>query len=310
MPPVMRLSSADLKSLVVFRAVVEHRGFVGAQVALNLGQPAVSFHIKSLEERAGFRLCRRGRGGFSLTEKGDALYEHSKALFAALSVFESALGELRQTIGGVLRLGVVDNTVTDPGLPLHRAVGGFLRRAPEARLDIVVATPEQLLADISAGGLDLAVMPEMSSFRGLAARAFYAETHVLYAGAEHSIWRVSRLDKAEVERWPFIVRPYANLRDLQHFRGAHAAAAASNMEAQAIFILSGELIGYLPEHYAQRWVETGQLRAVMPETARISSPFFIVTRSQKEQPLLLLSAFEKALNDAMGRKSPGHDAGS
>lgn len=299
----MRLSPADMKSLTVFRAVVEHRGFLGAQTALNLGQPAVSFHIKALEDRVGFRLCQRGRGGFVLTEKGAALYERSKALFASVSAFESDLGELRQSISGVLRLGVVDNTVSDPALPIHRAVGAFVRRAPEARLDIAVGTPEQLLADVISGGLDMAVMPEMQSFRGLDARHFHTETHSLYAAPAHPIWRAPRIDVAAIEDCAFIVRPYANLRDLRHFPRARAAAAASNMEAQAIFILSGAFLGYLPDHYAHRWVQAGELREVPPAAARILSPFYLVASAQKPRPLLL-RAFERELTAVMGDGPP------
>ena len=73
----MRLSPADFRSLMVFRAIVEHRGFTGAQLALGMSQSTVSFHLKSLEERLGFQLCRRGRGGFKLSERGQEVFERS-----------------------------------------------------------------------------------------------------------------------------------------------------------------------------------------------------------------------------------------
>lgn len=66
----MHVAQSDLRSLAVFRAVVEHGSFLGAQVALGLSQSSVSFHMKALEERLGFRLCRRGRAGFELTDRG------------------------------------------------------------------------------------------------------------------------------------------------------------------------------------------------------------------------------------------------
>src|SRR5579863_293973 len=71
----MQVSNSDLTSLAVFRSVVEHRSFLGAQVALGLSQSAVSFHIKGLEQRLGFRLCRRGRSGFELTDRGAIVYD-------------------------------------------------------------------------------------------------------------------------------------------------------------------------------------------------------------------------------------------
>ena len=44
----------------------------------------------------------------------------------------------------------------------------------------------------------------------------------------------------------------------------HSAATVESMEAQLILVLSGAYIGYLPEHYAQSWVEQGRLRVLLP----------------------------------------------
>lgn len=297
----MRLSSIDIKSLAVFRAVVEHGGFMGAQAALNLGQPAVSFHIKALEERVGFRLCHRGRGGFALTERGEMVYEHSKTLFSALSDYESVLGELRHTISGTLKLGLVDNTISDPGLPMHQVVGKFLQQAPQARLEITVAVPEQLLTEIGNGGLDIAIIPDTRRYKGLNFSLFYEERHSLYAARGHPVWKTEPLDQAAVQKHAFVVRPYANMRELQHFPSAPVKATASNIEAQAMFVLSGHFLGYLPDHFARAWVERGELRAVLPEAAALSSPFFIVTRERERRPLLLRTFIRELVSGSWAR---------
>ena len=293
----MRWSPSDLKSLQVFRAVVEHEGFLGAQAALNIGQPVVSFHVKALEERVGFRLCQRGRGGFALTERGALLYERSKNLFSALSKFEGELGELRLTIAGTLRLGIVDNTITDPGLPLPNVIHDFLRKAPQAHLEISVGTPEQLVTEIGSGGIDLAVLPETQRFKELHFSRFYEEVHSLYCSRRHPLARPSKgAGRDAVEQHAFVVRPYANLRDLQHFSSAKVGATASNMEAQAMFILSGHFVGYLPDHYARRWVEEGQLVPLLQETTSIASPFYVVTRQSACSSLLLRSFIQELVS--------------
>lgn len=301
----MRLSSADLKSLAVFRAVVEHGGFIGAQAVLNLGQPAVSFHIKALEDRVGFRVCHRGRAGFALTEKGEMVYEHSKTLFSALADYESILGELRHTITGTLRLGLVDNTITDPELPIHEVVRSFLRQAKQARLEISIGVPEQLVTEMGNGGLDIAIIPETRRYKGLKFSAFYEEIHSLYASTTHPLWKESMIDHALVERHAFVVRPYANLRELQYFPSAPIGATASNMEAQAMFVLSGHFLGYLPDHYAKRWVGEGNVRPVLPETTRLASPFYIVT-PERERRSLLLRTFIRELVSRSWARAHGH----
>src|ERR1700684_4679528 len=101
----MQVSNSDLTSLAVFRSVVEHRSFLGAQVALGLSQSAVSFHMKALEQRIGFRLCRRGRSGFELTDRGAIVYEQSKVLFLGLGSFENNVAGLKEKVAGNSPLG-------------------------------------------------------------------------------------------------------------------------------------------------------------------------------------------------------------
>ena len=283
----MRLSPADFRSLMVFRAIVEHRGFTGAQLALGMSQSTVSFHLKSLEERLGFQLCRRGRGGFKLSERGQEVFERSKSLVAAVSNFESTLGELRHRIVGTLRVGFVDNTITNPDIPLDDIIMACLKAAPDAEVQLTIANPEILIAEIVNGGIDIAVMPQIDVVGGFRQSHFYDEAHSLYCGDRHPLFRSEKPPKtAEVEAYGFVVRPYANKRELHHFPNARMQAHASNMEAQAAFILSGHLIGYLPDHFAARWVSAGRMRPLLP-AARIKSPFVFLSSGDTTPPPLM-----------------------
>jgi DNA-binding transcriptional LysR family regulator len=285
----MQVAQSDLRSLAVFRAVVEHGSFLGAQIALGLSQSAVSFHIKALEERLGFRLCRRGRAGFELTDRGAAVYEKSKALYLALNAFESGVGLLKHDITGTLRLGLVDNTITDEDLPIARVIAEISRKAPQAVIRIVIDTPEALAAEIGTGGIDIAILPEVQAFPGIRFSPFKDERHSLYCAAGHPLWTVptEALTPAGIEAHAFVVRPYANRRELRHFPNAIVRATASNIEAQAMFVLSGYFVGYLPDHYAATWVRQGRFRALLPEAAGLSSPFVIATRQAERAPAVL-----------------------
>ncbi len=286
----MQVASTDLRSLAVFRAVVEHRGFLGAQVALGLSQSAVSFHIKALEERLGLALCRRGRGGFELTDRGAIVYEQSNLLFLALDTFESRVGGLKRRITGTLRLGLVDNTITDPDLPIHRLIAVFGRKAPDAVLTLAIDAPEALLAALGNGGIDIAILPETQNYRGLKFSPLRDERHSLYCAASHPLYHRPEATTEDIEKHAFVVRPYANSRELHHFPNAVAGIKVSNMEAQALFIMSGRYIGYLPDHYAKLWVGRGEMRPIMADTASIASPFFIAARAA-DRPTALRDLF-------------------
>jgi len=299
----MRLSHADLKSLAVFRAVAEHRGFAGAQMALNISQSAVSFHIKAIEERLGFRVCARGRTGFELTDRGAILYERAKVLLAAVEDFHGDMAELRSRVIGNLRLGVVDNTVTNPTLALHAVIYEFLRKNEGARIDITVGCPEQLMLAIVGGELQLGILPLTTQMEGLQYREFYTELHAVYCGHRHPLFALSDalLSVEAIAAHPFVVRPYANLRELSGFPNALVGAHASNMEAQAMLILSGQFIGNLPRHYADLWVARGELRALLPEQVVIESPFCLVTRLGRRPSLIVRTFIQELIGQRIER---------
>ncbi|MBT9383533.1 LysR family transcriptional regulator [Pseudooceanicola sp. CBS1P-1] len=283
----MKLAQSDLRALAVFRAVVAHRGFAGAQEALGLSQSAVSFHLKALEDRLGFRLCQRGRGGFALTERGVEVHARSDALFDALALFEDHVGGLRRQITGTLRLGLVDNTLSDPGWPLPEVLDRIARRAPQARVEIRIDSPDRLLGDLQARTLDLALLPDPGPRPGLCLSPLRDEAHLLYCARAHPLFASARITEAEIARHPFVTRPYAGPHELSRFPGARSGAEASNIEAQAMFILSGRYLGYLPTHYAEAHLRAGRLRALLPGQAALATLFVQATRDPAPASALL-----------------------
>lgn len=283
----MIVADSDLRALAVFRSVVEHRGFLGAQVALGLSQSAVSFHIKALEERLGFTLCRRGRGGFELTDRGALVFERSTNLFRALSDFEAEVGALRNRVGGALRLGLVDNTITDEELPIHRVIAALVRKAPDVVVHLAIDTPEGLLSAMGSGGsVDIAILPETQAYPGLRFTPLKTETHLIYCAWGHPLFAMpdAAATAEALLAHPFVARAYANLRELNELQGAQVRSRVSNMEAQAMMILSGAFLGFLPEHFARRWVKAGVMRALAPGRWKVNSQFVLASRVGGRQP--------------------------
>jgi len=70
-------------------AVAEQQSFTRAAESLSLTQPAVSQHIRQLEEELGAPLFLRGKGGLKLTPEGEIAVTYArrmKALYAKLQV--------------------------------------------------------------------------------------------------------------------------------------------------------------------------------------------------------------------------------
>ena len=63
-------ASLNIRQLQVFEAVARLESYSRAQQELGISVSAISNAMSQLEGQLGFTLCQRGRGGFSLTEKG------------------------------------------------------------------------------------------------------------------------------------------------------------------------------------------------------------------------------------------------
>ena len=121
-----------------------------------------------------------------------------------------------------------------------------------------------MISELGNGGIDVAIVPETQTYRGLRFSPLREEPQSLYCGASHPLFRASpsKIDAKTVAQYPFAIRPYAKGFELQHVPGAIAKTAVSSMEAQAMLVLSGLYLSYLPEHYAKAWVKSGEMRSL------------------------------------------------
>ncbi len=55
------------------------------------------------------------------------------------------------------------------------------------------------------------------------------------------------------------------------------------MEGVAHLIISGLYVGYLPQHYAQPWVEENRLRAILPKEMSYDVEFSLILKHSQLQ---------------------------
>lgn len=286
-----QLHDVDLRLLRVFDAVVRCGGLSAAQAELNVGQSTISMQVGQLEVRLGARLCERGRGGFRLTEQGHAIHEATQRLLSAVDGFRLEADQLKKTLSGVLNLGLIDNTVTDTQSPLPGAMQRFLARGKDVGVQVYVGSPGELEQRVLDGRLHVAIGHFPFQVSGLTAEPLYDEKHGLFCGTGHAVLDaiegLSTRGVAEHLRAQRVVaRGYMRRRDLDLLKVEAAAFNVDNVEAQAILILSAGCIGFLPVHYANHWVERGELVQLLPARMELVSKFTAIRRRLAPPPLV------------------------
>ena len=275
-----RLADLDLKLLRMFVAVVDAGGFSLATAKLNVAESTVSQQMTDLETRLGMRLCERGRAGFRLTHNGEQIYRLTLDLMTEIERFRDRITSVDSLMAGTLRVGLPDATVGDEGSRLVEVLAEYLDLYPALDLELVQTTPRELERGVHEGRLHLAVAPVHRRVAGLEFVELFAERNALYCGAGHPLFGVddAAIDAATLNGCDRIARGYLDRFDAQFFEEPRYRATVHQIEAAAALILGGRCIGFLPEHYAARWVAAGRMRAVHPGTHRFASRFGALTK--------------------------------
>ena len=295
-----QLGDSDLRLLKVFKSVADCGGMAAAELELNVGISTISRHVKDLETRLGLTLCRRGRSGFALTTEGQRIYEETTRFLAAADAFRAGVDDVHRRMGGQLEIGVFDKTATNPGSKIGEAIGLFAQAAPEVALKIQVATINAIERKLIDGRLHVGVIPAHRSSESLEYHKLFDETMLLYCGTSHPLHAVdqSQLDWKDVAQYKFAGLGYhsPNMEASQR-AGLRRAATGLDQESIATLILSGQFLGFLPDHYAEVFESSGRMTAIRPELLRYTCDFVCVMRKSPE-PARSAQVFRDCLLEA------------
>ncbi|MCX4241333.1 LysR family transcriptional regulator [Paraliomyxa miuraensis] len=141
----------DLHQLKTFVTVAREGSITRASKLLHLSQPAVSAHIKAMEDTLGLSLFERTPRGMSLTHDGQRLLAKAELTLAAHQELMAEATRSRGELTGKLRIGAGSNSS-------HEAVGRLLTtlsaRFPGVDPTLRHGTSQEILAGLRNGSLD------------------------------------------------------------------------------------------------------------------------------------------------------------
>lgn len=255
-----QLSDMDLRLLKVFKSVVECGGMAAAELELNIGTSTVSRHVKDLETRMGLVLCRRGRAGFALTPEGQRVYDETLRLLASVEAFRSSIDDIHHRMGGQLDVAVFDKTASNPQARVGDAIARFATRAPEVRLNIHVGSINAIERGVIDGAFQVGIIPAHRSSKTLAYADLFGETMLLYCGARHPLFGAAQAgltwEKLRAHAFAGLGFHSPNM-ELSHRARLVRKATGFDQEAIAMLVLSGQYLGFLPDHYAKGFEQVG-----------------------------------------------------
>ena len=119
--------------LKVFYTVAQMLNFNRAAEQLNISQPAVTKHIKELEQQYHTTLFDRSRKHIVLTESGQILLQHAHLIFEQYQKLEFDLNLLQNKTDGTLHIGA-STTIAQYVIPAYLA--HFHQRFPDIKIEL------------------------------------------------------------------------------------------------------------------------------------------------------------------------------
>jgi DNA-binding transcriptional LysR family regulator len=150
-----RWLGVELRHLAALEAVARERSFGRAAEALGYTQSAVSQQIAMLERLVGERLVERPGGprSVSLTEAGELMLRHARAIVARLEAARADMAALAQGQAGTLRIGTFQSV---GARVLPELLRRFLEDWPRVEIQLSEsANDDELLGLVERGALDL-----------------------------------------------------------------------------------------------------------------------------------------------------------
>ncbi len=189
--------------LKVFYTVSQKLSFTRAAEALFVSQPAVTKHIKELEEQLGTTLFKRKGSNISLTPAGQVLLKHTQHIFETYARLENELSQLNDTVSGNIRIGA-SSTLAQYVLP--RILALFKTNYPSIHFTFTSGNSESIEQLVMTEQIDIAVVEGNSHHPQILYEPFVKDEIVLVTKASSALAQKKEIKPAQLLSIPLVLR--------------------------------------------------------------------------------------------------------
>lgn len=279
----------ELYQLRTFVAVAEEGNFTKAGKRVHATQPAVSAHIKALEEELGVRLFDRTPRGVELTVAGSELIGDAIEVLSSAEKLQARAVTLHGEVTGTLAIGLC----TDPGyLNVTELLGYMSERFPRLNLKLIQSPSGEILNELRAKNLDAGFVFSGNPFSDVeAVRLAEPEYFILGAAQWQDKLTSATPDDLSGFNWvmPTSRCPFRELQ-LKIFRDyaispAHTIGADSEQVIRPL-VVEGKALALVRDDEAADLLESGQA-AACPSLGRHPVELnFVFRKVQAEDPTI------------------------
>ncbi len=271
----------------VFIEVANQLSFSRASEMLFISQPAISKHIKSLEQHYKTNLFERRGNTIVLTATGKILHDR---LLQARNIqqqleFEISTIESRLKAKGQLKLGA-STTVALYIIP--KVLSGFHQKYPDVKISLLNRNTDTIVQALLNKDIDVGIVEGNKKINAISYQPFMTDEVIAVCSAKSPIAKKQSISIQELQQLPVALREQgsgtlAALKSSLQQQGIklsqlHVGVRLAGTEALKNFLKEDNCLGFLPRRSLLKELRDGELVAVKIDQLHIIRDFYFIQR--------------------------------
>ena len=288
----------ELYQLKSFITIAETGNLTQAADRLFISQPALSAHIKALEEEFDIKLFNRISTGMQLTENGEALKLKALQILESSDEIRLQAKMLQNKVSTQLRIGLNADAVF---LKLGKLIDELRTHHPSVKANIVAGNTPVLMEQLCNGSLDGTFFFGQNDDKDLESIQL-TETTIHIAGSIKWQDQLLNEDIESLANLPWIYPapqcPYLDILD-RLFEGVEKSPEWNTEATSEIYvnelIKSGAGLALIMEEEAQPMLDRGEICVWPGASFKLPVGFAYQTKRKQDPDIVVLSDILKRL---------------
>jgi DNA-binding transcriptional LysR family regulator len=278
----------------VFLTVAQHKSFSKASQVLYISQPAISKHIKSLEEYYKTKLFDRKGIHIELTAAGKLLFEKLTEVkrIQEQAEFEiSTINDVQQA-KGMLKLGA-STTVALYILP--KVLSAFNQLYPQIDISLLNRNSEIVMDALLNQEINLGIIEGRSKLTSVDYQPFLTDKVVAVCSKKSPIAKKRAYAIKEISQMPLAIRErgsgtlaalkYSLEKNKVKLSDLNIKVRLGGTEALKNFLIESNSLGFLPQRSISKELKHGELTEIHFDGLSIERNFYFIQRKGENSEL-------------------------
>ncbi|MFI8379744.1 LysR substrate-binding domain-containing protein [Leeuwenhoekiella sp. NPDC079379] len=278
--------------LQVFLIVASRLSFSKAADELHITQPAITRHIKQLEDHFNQRLFDRKGNHIALTEAGKLLVIHTKEIFKQHKELQFNMNALINKTEGILNIAA-STTIAQYILP--EILAKFHKQFPLVKVELLSANTQAIENQILKEEAQLGFIEGQVKNRELAYHPFMNDEIVLVLAKGHSLYDTASITLSTLKTLPIVLREKGSgtLQYITNSLRNHSIEEydlrvemhLGSSESIKSYLKAKESVAFLSVNTVSNELKTGDLRIIDIDDFSINRHFSYITKQGSRSDL-------------------------